>query len=386
MTASMTKVVPARIGWIRNWPHWAPYAAMVWSLMYAGLGFYWVAGGSGFPYTPVLAADLLGPLAGRLGPVIAWIIVMVEGLPAVAIGALMLRGVGNKLVRPLLITSGILLTGILLLLMTSLNLLVKVGYIPAVVIGLFSAEKGQAYLAAWVEWETTHQLLCLIGGFLWLVATISYTRRNDNACPYCGRRDSPESWTNPARAAHWGRIAVYVAMIAPICYAITRFAWALGIPLGMSTEALKLGQENGTWISGLSLASFGLLGAALMLGLVQRWGEIFPRWMIGLAGHRVPILLAVVPASLASVLLVVGGVGIWVGLPQLVSNARAIGAQGSALLGEIIFQVGPTLLFPVWGVGLAVAALGYYYRRRGPCGICGRGLSGKASEPAISQN
>ena len=171
MTASMTKVVPARIGWIRNWPHWAPYAAMVWSLMYAGLGFYWVAGGSGFPYTPVLAADLLGPLAGRLGPVIAWIIVMVEGLPAVAIGALMLRGVGNKLVRPLLITSGILLAGILLLLMTSLNLLVKVGYIPAVVIGLFSAEKGQAYLAAWVEWETIHQLLCLLGGFFWLVAT-----------------------------------------------------------------------------------------------------------------------------------------------------------------------------------------------------------------------
>ena len=28
---------------------------------------------------------------------------------------------------------------------------------------------------------------------------------------------------------------------------------------------------------------------------------------------------------------------------------------------------GPTALFPVWGVALAVATLGYYYRRRGPC-------------------
>ena len=28
-----------------------------------------------------------------------------------------------------------------------------------------------------------------------------------------------------------------------------------------------------------------------MLGLVQRWGEVFPRWMIGLSGRRVPIAL-----------------------------------------------------------------------------------------------
>jgi len=35
--------------------------------------------------------------------------------------------------------------------------------------------------------------------------------------------------------------------------------------------------------------------------------------------------------------------------------------------------VGPTLLFPVWGVALAVAALGYYFRRRGLCRVCGRG-------------
>jgi hypothetical protein len=39
--------------------------------------------------------------------------------------------------------------------------------------------------------------------------------------------------------------------------------------------------------------------------------------------------------------------------------------------------VGPTLLFPVWAVSLAVATLGYYYRRRGPCRLCGRGASGE---------
>ena len=110
-----------------------------------------------------------------------------------------------------------------------------------------------------------------------------------------------------------------------------------------------------------------------MLGLVQRWGEVFPRWMIGLAGRRVPIALAVVPASLASVLLTVGGIGIWSGLGQMIANAAAAGVEGTGLVGEIIFQLGPTLLFPVWGGALAVATLGYYYRRRGPCSVCGRG-------------
>ena len=148
----------------------------------------------------------------------------------------------------------------------------------------------------------------------------------------------------------------------------------------MSEEYLRRGQESGTWISGLFLATFGLVGAVLMLGLVQRWGEVFPRWMIGLAGRRVPIALAVVPASLVSVLLIVGGIAIWSGLAQMVANLAAAGAEGIEIIGAIIFQLGPTLLFPVWGVALAVATLGYYYRRRGPCSVCGRGASSQPTQ------
>ena len=166
-----------------------------------------------------------------------------------------------------------------------------------------------------------------------------------------------------------------VALVAPVFYAFTRYAWALGIPLGMSEEYLRRGQESGAWISGLSLATFGLVGAVLMLGLVQRWGEVFPRWMIGLAGRRVPIALAVFPASIVSVLLIVGGIGIWSGLAGMVANLAAAGAEDIEIIGAIIFQLGPTLLFPVWGAALAVATLGYYYRRRGPCKVCGRGHS-----------
>jgi hypothetical protein len=270
--------------------------------------------------------------------------------------------------------------------MTGLDLLVKLGYFPYAVFSLFAdAEVGRTLLAAWTQWATIHQLLCLIGGFLWLAATICYARRSAGACLYCGRQDGPEGWQSPDQAARWGRIAVYVALVAPVFYALTRYAWALGFPLGMNEELFRSGQESGKWIGGaLFLGNFILVGAFLMLGLVQRWGEVFPRWMIGLAGRRVPIALAVIPASVASVLLVVGGIGIWFLLPQMFANSAAAGAEAMRLIEEIVFGVGPTLLFPVWGLALAVATLGYYYRRRGPCSMCGRGASGKIEKPSSS--
>jgi hypothetical protein len=107
--------------------------------------------------------------------------------------------------------------------------------------------------------------------------------------------------------------------------------------------------------------------------------------MIGLAKRRVPIALAVVPASLISVLFVVGGIGIWSGLGQMVANLAASGATAVEVTGAVIFQLGPTLLFPVWGVALAVATLGYYYRRRGLCSFCGRGTPDNAGKPVVSQ-
>jgi hypothetical protein len=360
-------VVPARVGGIRNWQRWAPYAAVAWSLIYAALGVFWAVSKRGFPYTTESVSDGMGPLLGRFGPGAAWIVVMMAGIPAAAAGAAMLRGVRNRSLRPVLITAGALLAGILLLLMTSLNLLILLGYVPYAIFSLFTgAETSRVVLEAWTQWATGHQLLCLVGGFLWLAATINYARRSGDACQYCGRRDGSEGWKSPENAARWGRIAVYVSMVVPVFYALTRFAWALGIPLGITEEHLRSGQESGMWTSGLFLATFGLVGAILTLGLVQRWGEVFPRWMIGLAGRRVPISLALVPALIVSVLLMVGGIATWFGYHQMVVAAEAIGQ-------DIGIVVGPVTVFPVWSVSLAVAALGYYYRRRGPCNVCGRG-------------
>lgn len=370
----MPGLVPTLRGGVRDWQSWTPYAAVGWSLVYAVLGIYWMVGGRGFPYALETASNSLGPLLGRFGPDAAWIVVVLAGIPAAALGVVMLRGLRSGAFRPLFITAGVLLAGVLLLFMTSLDLLVKLGYFPYIIFRLITGAEVGSYLEGYIRWTTIHQWLCLLGGFLWLGATVRYTRLSGDACLYCGRRDGTEGWTSPDRAARWGRIAVYAAMVAPIFYALTRYAWALGIPLGMGEEQFRLGQESGKWMGGaLFLGNFILLGAFLMFGLVQRWGEVFPHWMIGLSRRRVPIALAVVPASIASVLLVVGGIGIWSGYSQMVANAAAAGAEGMGLAGEIIFQLGPTLLFPIWGIALAVATLGYYYRRRGPCDVCGRG-------------
>jgi len=357
--------VPARRGGIRDWQGWVPYGAIVWSLFYAALGVYWAVSGFGFPYSPEIMANMAGPVLGQSGPGVAWIVVLMTGLPAVAMGAVMLRGV--RVLRTLFIIAGTLLGGTLLFLMTNLELLALLGYIPLIVFRFFTGAEIGFYLKAFAQWTVVHQWLCLIGGFLWLGATVSYARRSGDACQYCGRRDGPEGWTSPEKAAHWGRIAVYVSMLVPVLYALTRYAWALRLPLGMSEEYWRWGQERGEWISGLFLANFGLVGAVLMLGLVQRWGEVFPRWMIGLAGRRVPIALAVVPASIMSVLFIVAGITLWSGYKQMADAAAATGQNFWIIAG-------PVAVFPVWGVALAVATLGYYYRRRGPCKVCGRGV------------
>src|SRR5512134_1842118 len=90
--SGIARVLPTRGGGVRDWQRWAPYAAVAWSLIYAALGAYWALSGRGFPYDPKLGADDSASVVGQLGPVVAWVVVMAAGLPAVALGTAMLRG------------------------------------------------------------------------------------------------------------------------------------------------------------------------------------------------------------------------------------------------------------------------------------------------------
>jgi hypothetical protein len=77
----MASVVPACGGGIRDWQRWAPYVAVVWSLVYAALGLYWAVSGQGFTFAPENTSDIMQPLLGRLGPGVAWTVVMLAGIP-----------------------------------------------------------------------------------------------------------------------------------------------------------------------------------------------------------------------------------------------------------------------------------------------------------------
>jgi hypothetical protein len=126
----------------------------------------------------------------------------------------------------------------------------------------------------------------------------------------------------------------------------------LRIPLLVDDEFIDELHADGAAWAGAWLATFAVIGAVLTLGLVQHWGERFPRWMLGLAGRPVPVRLAVVPASIVSVLVTSAGFGL----------GSHLSMSPGTVSGFWIHL--PQLLWPFWGVALGAATLGYYLRRR----------------------
>jgi hypothetical protein len=245
------------------------------------------------------------------------------------------------------------------------SILARLGYLPVAAVMAPFDPLMRAAFADFVTPGTVLQVAVLGGGTLLTASTVRFVRRTAGACESCGRRldGHDPAWTAPAAAARWGRAAALVAAAVPTFYALTRVAWVLGIPLGFSPDDVAdLAGDDG-WIAALGLGGFALVGAVLTLGLFQRWGEVFPRWMLGLAGRRVPVLLAVIPATVVAVAVLPAGlslVAVGLGEGQLAFTADRWGA------------IGPMILWPLWSVALGAATYAYWLRRRGTCRSCGR--------------
>ncbi len=109
------------------------------------------------------------------------------------------------------------------------------------------------------------------------------------------------------------------------------------------------------------------LVAFTAVGLVSRWGEVFPRWVVPLRGRRVPVLLAVVPAALGATFLTV----LWTW--TAVTMSLGLRVDGSRLTADApvslddweglvaVAAYAPLLL---WGPLLAVVTVSYWRRRR----------------------
>ncbi len=362
-------VVRAASRWWRRWPAWIGYAAAAWSLVYGLLGLYWALGGAGFPFgsdsDPDAALSVLAGMQAETGaPVIAAL-----GLASAVVAVTMARTREREPSRTILLAFAWIVAATLALVIPDYRVLVAVAYAPIVLVGAPFGWPPVNYFEAALPWPVVNQFLCVGGGLLWAGAALAYRRRILGACGNYGRSAVRAGWTSPGAAARWGRWAVYVSFVVPILYALTRGAWAVGIPLGITDEFLRELQNTGLVWAGAGLAAIAAGGALLTLGLVQRWGEVFPRWTPFLAGRRVPIPLAVVPASLVSVLVTTAGV-MFVRLTLF--GSFSVG-EVTLTLDENWAAIAPELLWPLWGAALGAATLAYYYRRRGACEHCGRG-------------
>ena len=371
MTTHVAEMTPrvSRSTFRSRWPHWIGYVAAGWSLLYGLLGLFWALGGVGFPFGPESGRAAQESLLGGLRAETAAPVIAALGLAGALVAVVMARTRGHGWARALLLAFAWIAAVALLVVIPDRRVLIAVAYAPLFLLGAPFHWPPVSFLVA-IPWPVLNQLILIGGGILWAATALAYQRRSLDACEHCGRvvngatvAHDGQTWTSPAAAARWGRWAVAVAIIVPALYAATRYAWLLGIPLGISEQFLREGQAIGLWWAGAGLATVAMAGALLTLGLVQRWGEVFPRWMVGLAGRRVPPALAIVPALFVSIIVTSGGL----------EDLRI--ALTGASMGTIELTwatLGPTLLWPIWGVALAAAAFAYYLRRRERCRYCGR--------------
>jgi hypothetical protein len=346
-------------GILSRWPRWSAWAAGVWSLGYGGLALYWTAGGGGFPFAPIdedhqSGSVLEGSRAAIVAPIMAAL-----AIAGVAVAVLMARGWGPGRRTALLAGFGWVLAGGLVLVIPDYTLLAVVAFAPLLVVFSFTGVPGpQGGIGDILYWHRTNLIVLFLGGLLWALATLAYQRRRRGACEHCGRRPGTDGGASPEALLRWGRRAVVVACVAPLPYEITRLSWFFGLPLGIPPSFLRMMQDTpGMLDVGLGCAVASMIGGVLTGGLVRRWGEVYPRWIWFKAGKRVPVALAVAPASIVAVAVIPAGLMMF-----WTMDAR----DGWALYL-------PSMLWLVWGAGLGGATIAYYLRRRGVCRHCGRG-------------
>ncbi|MGG3622137.1 hypothetical protein ABES25_00955 [Bacillus gobiensis] len=340
--------ISTRSSWFSTWPKWAGYAAAGWSLIYAVFGIYWGLGGSHFPFGEN------DPRAMMMGSFLTSLRADTGGLTIAATNL-----IGFAVALAMVKTSGRLILGWVLLFFSWLMCVTLLLVIPDVRI-----VQNFAYLfvlhVELVDWLVLNQVFCIAGGFLWGAAALSYHRKLNEACGCCGRKDDSHG-ASVKSAARWGKRFTYIAVVMALPYAIVRWAWAFGIPFGTT---LDTNSSPPLIMMELFLGAMCIGGGILTLGLTQRWGEVFPRWFLFMAGKPVPVWLAVVPSTLMAAIITLAGVK----MAPLIILMMLNGSITMENWGE----AGPFLSWLPWGVSLGAATISYYIRRRGRCRHCGR--------------
>ncbi|MEU8299682.1 hypothetical protein AB0C04_20705 [Micromonospora sp. NPDC048909] len=291
---------------------------------------YWIAGGR-WGYTACDRTDLVDPTGGcganQVETLPFW-----AGWGAVGIGAALavLVVCAVRFPGPYPVAGSWAAAALLLVLAFPLHLLFE---IPAALAGRPS------------DWRDLGARLALATGGL-LFAGLA------DAC--APQRAAREAEYQPV--PRWTRRWAYVAVALPVVgWAVPHGLWVLGVPFGIPQRQLDDIHRNlSTW-TGLAITLVPPLAGLLVLGLVQRWGQQFPRWVPGLRGQPVPRLLAVIPAGVVSLALVTyGALSVSVFVRQLLAGDthRPDVWEGWAVAATLLVFLG-------WGVSLGVTTTGY---------------------------
>lgn len=310
----------------RGFRSWPLTVALGWSVVVSAFGVLWTAG---IMRSPLGKGDRR---FGEVGSLFDGLTSSQTGLVAVGVG---LAGVGvalSMVTRPASRWPGI----------AALCLaVVLVGVIPDIRMIQNFAYLFIAYTGLW-EGGLAALLVAMLGGCVWGVAAVAFLR--------------PKMDLLPRAAPRWSVPMTYAAAALALPYPVVRIAWGLGIPLGVPADYGILHESIGVRLAVvLLLGGLPVAGAVLTIGLVRRWGEVFPAWLPWLGGRRVPIWFAVVPGLWAAALICQAG------LRTAGWAISDLGQLSSESWGEGL----PGLFYLPWGVVLAAAVYAYAVRRLG---------------------
>ena len=195
------------------------------------------------------------------------------------------------------------------------------------------------------------------------------------------------AWTaahNPVPGvARWARTAAFAVPFTVLPSSL----WRIGVctfHLPIAPDSVHVANTS-SGIDGLSLAVYVVLLSVVSellaftaVGLVARWGEVFPRWVPFLRGRRVPVAGAVVPAAAGATILTL----LWTWTAVMFGFGRRV--DGSLATGPRVLEFddwqgwvavvayAPLLL---WGPLLGAVTMDYWRRRR----ACDRPLAAAES-------
>ncbi|NRQ38936.1 DUF3995 domain-containing protein [Nonomuraea sp. NN258] len=149
-----------------------------------------------------------------------------------------------------------------------------------------------------------------------------------------------------------GRWAAYVASAGAIVYGLPHLWWGMGVSAMFPGDFQAAGQAGNAAVGYWGFGVFSLVAAAGPLALVQKWGRIFPRWLV------------LIPAWLVSAALTLWGMAYFylqyfltVGRVESAAAFATKDAHPQAAWGLLWYAV-----FLVLGIALGLAT--WHYQRR----------------------